>query len=63
MNHDKFDEVLAKSFLNGKRYLIRGTKEWDDREDARRKHGNICISFGTISQSVATNGRSSLIRA
>lgn len=28
--------------------LIRGTKEWDDRERARRSIGCRCLSFGSV---------------
>ena len=42
--------------VEGRRLLMRGTPEWDEREMARRDAGCKCLSFGTITDSNATNG-------
>lgn len=34
--------------VKGKRLLIRGTPEWEERERARLQAGCACISFGTV---------------
>ena len=41
---------------------LRGTKEWDDREEKRVKAGCTLRSFGKIDTSNLTNGKSSLER-
>ena len=41
---------------------LRGTPEWDDREDKRMAAGNVLRSYGKIDTSNFTNGKSSLKR-
>jgi len=42
--------------------LIRGTEAWDARELAREKSGSALLSYGLISDAVATKGQSSKAR-
>ena len=59
-----FVTELAKSAIqeNGD-LLIRGTKEWDEREAERVIHGHCyCISYGSVEKAIETNGLSSYRR-
>ena len=58
----KYNEVYVPSSVQEGRLIIRGTKEWDDREDARRQAGNTCLSYGGIMESIFSNGKTSLER-
>ncbi len=55
------DEILP--FLTDRKYLIRGTTEWDDREESSLEAGMTLASFGTIQESLRTNGKSAKHRA
>ncbi len=49
---DIFDNL---QFVRNGKILLRGTKEWDDREHARKRVGCSCMSFGTIEDSRAAD--------
>ena len=55
------DEILP--FITGREYLIRGTPEWDDREESRKAAGLTLMSYGTIQESLRTNGKAAKHRA
>lgn len=55
------NEELKKQFERPV-ILIRGTKEWDDREKQRQSEGCVCLSYGDIESSISTNGWSALQR-
>ena len=55
------DEILP--FLTDRKYLIRGTPEWDDREESRVKAGLTLTSYGSVQESLRTNGKSAKHRA
>jgi len=55
---DTYERLI---FIRHGRILIRGTKEWDDREAARREIGCNCLSFGTIGDSIKTRARTALL--
>ncbi len=38
--------------------ILRGSEQWNDREYARKLAGCRCLSFGTLSDSIVTNGQS-----
>ena len=57
--HDRFDIDIARSILDGG-LIIRGTPEWDRRELIRQEAGCICMSFGTISNSIISRGATAL---
>lgn len=42
------------------RIIVRGTPEWEDREMARMLALCGCLSFGTIDDSLKTNGKSAI---
>ena len=62
MNLDLHDKDLCNSFLVKGFITLRGTEAWDDREQARKDHGNICMSFGSIQDSESTRGKTSKVR-
>jgi hypothetical protein len=43
--------------------LIRGTMEWEDREEARQIAGMRLLSFGTIKASLRTRGETARWRS
>ena len=49
-------------FDSNNRILIRGTPEWDARETTRYENNCGLLSFGTIEDSLATNGKSAQYR-
>lgn len=53
-------ENIIPSFIVNGRPLIRGTKGWNNREEARQRAGCLLISFGSVEDSLRTNGKSSL---
>lgn len=54
--------VTVPPVINKNGLIIRGTREWDDREAARMANGHKSRSYGSIEQSIATNGDSSWVR-
>ncbi len=59
-----FIDHIAKSVINKDgELLMRGTKEWDDREEERVDFGSAwCKSFGPVEISLQTRGFSSTVR-
>ena len=53
-----FDAGIASSVMRGRRLILRGTNEWDDREKTRRGVGCTCMSFGSLRDSIITKGKS-----
>jgi len=41
-------EPIVPPCVQGGRLIIRGTEEWDRREELRRQTGCNCLSFGPI---------------
>ena len=60
-NKTMTDEILP--FRTGRKYLIRGTPEWDDREDSRKAAGNTTMSYGSFDELLKTKGKSAKHRA
>lgn len=44
-------DLVVPPAVQGSKLLLRGTPEWDRREQARQKMGCHCLSFGTIGPS------------
>lgn len=59
----KDEKVYVPPAVTNGKLIIRGTKEWDDREDARKKAGCGCMSYGDLSESIATRGHTSIARS
>ncbi len=53
--------TVPKAIQDGK-LIIRDSAQWNFREAARRTMGCVCMGFGTIETSLATNGRSAQIQ-
>lgn len=43
------ESLAIPSAIRGNRVLIRGSDEWDEREQARARHGCRCLSWGVVS--------------
>ena len=63
------DHQLVDNFVQGRKNILRGTTEWDDREDSRVRAAALdhdssccCKSYGSIADSNSTRGKSSLMR-
>jgi len=46
--------------VTGQELIRRGTREWNNREIARKKAGCWSMSFGSIAESNRTNGNSAM---
>ena len=62
MNGEYKDLELAKSAIKNGKLLIRGDRPWDLREQQRKDAGCGTLSFGGITASNLTLGKSSLER-
>ena len=51
---------LADSVLPNGILIIRGSREWDERESKRQLMGACLLSYGGITASINSNGRSSM---
>ena len=56
------DLALARSTIQNGKLLIRGDRPWDLREQQRKDAGCVTLSFGGITASNLTLGKSSLER-
>ena len=58
MNYNYIDTtVTIPPFCTGRKILIRGTPEWEDRERIRNDSGHCLLGFGEIGDKDAWKGQ------